>query len=82
MRLILLALAPLFLTSCATNEAPTRELFGAYFPDWLLYGVLGVVFSVMARVLMIKTQLHQRLPYQLFLCSSLGFGLAALLWLI
>lgn len=82
MRLVLLVLPPLLLTSCVPESAPYLELFGAYFPDWLLYGVLGVILSIIARVAMIKTQLHLLLPYQLFVCSSLGFGVAALLWLI
>lgn len=82
MRIALIAFVPLFMTSCMTEGAPTLELFGAYFPDWLLYAVLGVVLSAFARVFMIKARLQHLLPYQLFLCSSLGFGLAALLWLI
>lgn len=82
MRIAPLAFLLLFMTSCVMDGAPTLELFGAYFPDWLLYAVLGVVLSAFARMFMIKAQLHHQLPYQLFLCSALGFGLAALLWLI
>lgn len=82
MRIAFSAIALLFMTSCVSEGAPTLELFGAYFPDWLLYGVLGVVFSIITRVVMIKAQMEHLLPFQLLLCSSLGFGLAALLWLI
>ena len=82
MRIAFLAVALLFMTACVNEGAPTLELFGAYFPDWLLYGVLGVLLSIIARVVMIKTQMENVLPFQLLLCSSLGFGLAAVLWLI
>ena len=73
--------ATLLFGGCAATGAPTHVFFGAYFPDWLLYGLLAVFFSILTRVLMIKTKLDRFMPYQLFVCTSIGFTLSVILWM-
>jgi YtcA family len=79
---IVLVFGFLWLVGCRGRSAPNLEISGAYFPDWLLFGLLGLVFAALIRLFMIKTKLHLILPYQFFLCSSLGMALAALFWLL
>ena len=80
-RITLVVLASLSLAACRGRNAPSLEIFGAYFPDWLLYGMFGVFLALFIRVLIIKMRLHLVIPYQFFLCTALGMSLAALFWL-
>jgi hypothetical protein len=65
----------------ATVGAPSFELFGAFFPAWLLCGFLGVAGAITARVLFVKTGLARAFPYQLAVCTSLGSVTALLVWM-
>lgn len=62
--------------------APSHEFFGAYFPDWLLYGLLAILVSVVTRLIMIKFRIETVIPYQLFVCTAIGFTLVAIIWFI
>jgi hypothetical protein len=76
----------LFITSatlggCARHGAPSFVLFGAYFPAWMLCAVIGIFGAIAARSIFIAVGLNSVLPFQLFVCSSLGLMVAALTWL-
>ncbi|MEI9950591.1 MAG: YtcA family lipoprotein [Pseudomonadota bacterium] len=61
--------------------APSFELFGAFFPAWMLCGAIGIAGAIVARVLFVKTGLAEIFPYQLFVCAAIGSTLAMLVWL-
>ncbi|MDM0070518.1 YtcA family lipoprotein [Variovorax sp. J31P207] len=69
------------LTGCAHPGAPSFALFGAYFPAWMLCVLLGIAASIGARVLFVATGLAGALPFQLFVCMSIGLCFALLAWL-
>jgi YtcA family len=76
----------LFLTSglvsgCSSAGAPSFSLFGAYFPAWLLCGVIGVLGAGAARGVFVATGLSDLLPYQLLVCTAIGVLAACLAWL-
>ncbi len=68
----------LFLVGC--DEAPSVTIAGAYFPAWLLCGLIAVLVAVIVRGLMIATRLSNHIPYQLAVCSSIGVIIALLIW--
>ena len=68
-----LALPLLSLCGCSEAGAPSFDLFGAFFPAWLLCAVLGIFAA---------RNLTGVLPFQLPLCTSLGAIFALLVWLI
>ena len=61
--------------------APSFELFGAFFPAWLLCGFTGVAGAIAVRILFVKTGLAQLFPYQLAVCTALGSVTALLVWM-
>jgi hypothetical protein len=65
------------LVGCAAPEAPSFILFGAYFPAWMLCAVIGIVGGVLARTAMVATGLSETLPFQLFVCASIGLMVLA-----
>jgi YtcA family len=76
----LLSLESMTLTGC--SGAPSFDLFGAFFPAWLLCGIIGIAGAVVARVVCISTGLAGTLPYQLAVCTAIGVMTAVMVWLL
>src|ERR1700738_4929826 len=70
------------LCGCSEAGAPSFDLFGAFFPAWLLCAVLGIFVALGARIFFAARNLTDVLPFQLPLCTSLGAIFALLVWLI
>ena len=77
-----LALPLLSLGGCSEAGAPSFDLFGAFFPAWLLCVVLGIFIALGARMFFAARNLTDVLPFQLPVCTSLGVIFALLIWLI
>jgi hypothetical protein len=78
----MLSFAALSLGGCSVGGAPSFDLFGAFFPAWLLCGAVGVVGAGAARAVFVTTGLSHLLPYQLFVCTSAGIIAAIAVWFI
>lgn len=72
----------LALSGCSQNHAPSFVLFGAYFPDWMLCGLIGIAVAVGLRVLFVLIGLDSFLSLRLFTYVSLGVMAALLVWLV
>lgn len=72
----------LLLGGCAVQGAPSFALVGAYFPDWMLCGMIGIAVAVTLRVVFVLTGLDAILSLRLFTYLSLGAITALLAWLI
>ena len=81
-RVLLASTMALILGGCSQGGAPSLVLFGAFFPDWMLCAVLGIVVAIVARIAFGATGLAAVLPYQLLVCISIGLIFALLAWLI
>jgi hypothetical protein len=53
-------------------------LFGAYFPAWMVCALLGILGAIAARAFFVGSGLARILPFQLFVCASIGVCLALL----
>jgi hypothetical protein len=78
----LAALPMLSLCGCSETGAPSLDIFGAFFPAWLLCAVLGIFVALGVRIFFAARNLTDVLPFQLPLCTSLGAIFALLIWLI
>jgi len=67
---------------CATHGAPSYVLFGAYFPAWMLVGLIGILAGIAARIVMVATGLAELIPSQLASCISIGVTIAIAAWFI
>jgi YtcA family len=81
-RSALLCLASVCLGGCSASGAPSFDLFGAFFPAWLLCGAVGIAGAAIARVAFVSSGLSNVLPYQLTLCTAIGVITAVLFWLV
>jgi hypothetical protein len=68
------------LSLAGCGGAPSVTVAGAYFPAWLLCGLIAVFVAVIVRVLMVITGLSNHVPYQLAVCSSIGVIVALVVW--
>ncbi len=70
------------LAGCASRGAPTYPIVGAFFPGWMFCAVMGIIGAIAARGLFVVTGLNRVVPFQLFVCSSLGVIIATLAWIL
>jgi YtcA family len=80
-RLIVAANASLVLEGCSPQAAPTFNLFGAFFPAWMLCTMIGIFASIAARGIFVATGLQSIVPFQLFVCAAIGLIVAEVVWL-
>jgi YtcA-like protein len=62
--------------------APSFSLFGAFFPGWMFCALIGVIGAIIARAVMVGLGLAKLLPFQLFVCASIGLILGLTVWLV
>jgi hypothetical protein len=79
---LLAPLLSLILGGCSSIGAPSFVLFGAFFPGWMFCALLGIAVAIVARIVFVATGLSSILPYQLFVCLSVGLIFAFLAWLV
>jgi hypothetical protein len=77
-----LPLISLVVASCSLGGAPSFAIAGAYFPAWMACALLGIVTAIVARIVFVATGLATILPFQLFVCTSIGCWAAFLAWLL
>ncbi len=70
------------LYGCSRSAAPSFEIVGAYFPAWMFCALFGIVAAAGTRAAFVASGLSSVLPYQLFVCTSIGVIFALLLCLI
>jgi hypothetical protein len=76
----LIFIACVLLNGCTAAGAPSYELFGAFFPGWLLCGLIGLAASGGARGFFVGSGLSDFVPYQLLVCVAIGVIAACLTW--
>ena len=81
-RVIPPALASCTLTGCSLAGAPSFELFGAFFPAWMLCALVGVIGAAGARVVLSTTTLGSLISFQLATCTAVGVIVGLLVWTI
>ncbi len=79
-RIALLCVPLLLLTGC--QQAPAFNVLGSYFPAWLFCLGVGMVLTVVARVVLRKYDLGAALNPPLLMYSCLTAFFTFALWLI
>jgi YtcA family len=79
---ILLMASSSTLVGCSFVGAPSFDLFGAFFPAWMLCGLIGIVGAASARVVLTRPALNDAIPLQLAVCTAVGVIVALLAWML
>jgi hypothetical protein len=67
-------------TGCSLAGAPSFELFGAFFPAWMLCGLAGIIGAAGTRVVLATPALSGLIPFQLAVCTAVGTIVGLLAW--
>lgn len=73
----------LLMSGCTMhNRAPSLPLYGSFFPVWLLAALLGIICSVLARLLLIRAGLHEHLPAPGFVYFCMAILSGVIIWIL
>ena len=70
------------MAGCSLGVAPSFELFGAFFPAWMLCALIGIVAAGGTRVLLTTPAFNGVVPFQLGVCTAGGLVVALLSWMV
>jgi len=62
--------------------APSFELFGAFFPAWMLCALIGIIGAASARVVLTSSIFNHSIPFHLAVCTAVGVIVALLVWMV
>nr|WP_246739523.1 YtcA family lipoprotein [Martelella sp. HB161492] len=68
------------MSGCArTSHGPVISLYGAYFPSWIASALIGIIATVIIRLILIKTGVDEILPLRVvvYFCMAITIGLAS-----
>jgi hypothetical protein len=66
----------------ACNYAPTMDLFGSYFPAWMLCAALGIVAAVTIRQILAVAGINDYVVAPLLTYAALAVSATLLTWLL
>jgi hypothetical protein len=66
----------------ACNYAPTMDLFGSYFPAWMLGAALGIVTAVFIRQILAVAGINDYVVAPLLTYAALAVSATLLAWLL
>ncbi len=64
------------------SAAPSRNVFGSYFPSWMICALAGLGMTVVVRQLLVAAGIDKALPVPLVVYLSLAIAFAFAAWLI
>jgi hypothetical protein len=66
----------------ACNHAPTMNLFGSYFPAWMLCAVIGIVAAIIVRLILAVVGIDDYVVAPLLTYAGLAVSATLLAWLL
>ena len=63
-------------------HSPTLDLFGSYFPAWMLCAAVGILAAVIIRQLLAVTGIEEYVISPLLTYSGLALSATLLVWLV
>jgi hypothetical protein len=70
------------LVTAGCSHAPTMNLFGSYFPAWMLCAAVGIVATVIFWRILVMAGIHEYVIAPLLTYTGLALSAALLSWLL
>lgn len=64
------------------SRAPSFNILGSFFPSWILCGLIGILLTVAARLLLVRLNLEQQLSPLILVYPCLTAFFTFSLWLV
>ena len=68
-------------SGCSGVGAPSFELFGAFFPAWMLCALIGIIGAASTRAVLTTPTFYGSIPFQLAVCTAVGVIVALVVWM-
>ncbi len=68
--------------SAAQSHAPTVLITGSYFPSWMVFLLVGIIASVVVRVVLIRCGLDDLMPFRVLAYTALSLAITFALLLL
>jgi len=83
LRLVLTAAcASLTVTSAGCSRAPSLNILGSFFPAWILCGVVGILLTLVARILVVRANFEKELSPLILVYPCLAAFFTFSIWLV
>jgi YtcA family len=66
----------------ACSYSPTMDLFGSYFPAWMLCAVIGIVIAIIIRQILVVAGINDFVVAPLLTYAGLAVSATLLAWLL
>lgn len=80
MHAVAVAISACLLNACSAS--PSRNILGSYFPSWMLCALLGIVGTIVIRVILIKTGVDAVLPAPVLVYLCFWIAVTLVIWLV
>jgi YtcA family len=70
------------LWAAGCSRAPSINILGSFFPAWILCGVLGIVLTVVVRLIFVRAKFEQELSPLILVYPCLAAFFTFTLWLL
>ncbi len=67
-------------TGCA--GAPAHDILGSYFPSWMICALLGLIFAIAVRRILVATNVDEFVPAPVLVYLVMAVAFAFALWLL
>lgn len=72
----------LSMTMSACSASPSRNILGSYFPTWMMCALLGIVFVIVIRGVLMKTGVDASLPMPVIVYLCMWTAATLAIWLV
>ena len=77
-----MASAAALLSAAGCSRAPTINVLGSFFPAWILCGLIGIVLTVIVRLLFVRWNFEKELTPLLLVYPCLAAFFTFTIWLL
>jgi hypothetical protein len=70
------------LSATGCSRAPTFNILGSFFPAWILCGVVGILLTVVVRILFVRADFEKELSPLILVYPCLAAFFTFLIWLV
>jgi YtcA family len=70
------------LASTGCSRVPSFNILGSFFPSWLLCGIVGIVLTVVVRILFVRTNFEKELSPLVLVYPCLAAFFTFSIWLL
>jgi hypothetical protein len=78
---VALCLGPLLLMA-GCSRAPSFNILGSYFPAWILCGVIGILLTVVVRVVFVRLEFEKELSPLILVYPCMALFFTFSIWLL